>query len=268
MKQVKRQLRYTQLAEDRYFGKKQSQLIKGPMDSISEKISQKIPMDLAGLLEKLFEKAFYFVFEKGTGLIEKTYNKEDIEVQYLANNFVFEVSGTRSSAKNMSKAASKHIKQGRGMAFLEGGALGALGIGLPDIPIFIGLLLQGIYKTALSYGFDYLLYPEKIYMLKLIQVAFAEGEERERLNQSLDAYGRSIGSINWFGSLESEIKQTSKALSDNLLLAKFVQGLPIVGASGAIFNYSAYSKVSKLAAIKYKKRYLENKLNVQRIPQE
>ena len=105
-------------------------------------------------------------------------------------------------------------------------------------------------------------------MLKLIQVAFAEGEERERLNQSLDAYGRSIGSINWFGSLESEIKQTSKALSDNLLLAKFVQGLPIVGASGAIFNYSAYSKVSKLAAIKYKKRYLENKLNVQRIPQE
>lgn len=264
MKQVKRQLKYTALAEGKYFGKKQNHLIKGPIDSISEKIHEKIPRDLAGLLERLFEKAFYFVFEKGAVVIEKTYKKEELEIQYLANDFVFEASGTRASARKLSKAASKNITQGRGMAFLEGGALGILGIGLPDIPIFIGLLLRGIYKTALSYGFDYLLYSEKIYMLKLIQVAFTEGDEREVLNHELDAYGRSIDSGSWSGSLENEIKKSSKVLSSHLLLAKFVQGLPIIGVSGAIFNYTAYSRLSKLAAIKYKKRYLEKKVYIQK----
>ena len=44
-----------------------------------------------------------------------------------------------------------------------------------------------------------------------------------------------------------------------MLFAKFIQGLPIVGVTGSLFNLSTYSKVSEYAALKYKKRYLESK---------
>ncbi len=263
MKQIKHQLRYNSLAEKKYFDKKEDGFLKLRLDPLTDSLHKKIPPDLKGILEKVFEKAFHFLFEKGTGLIEKTFDKEDIEINHLANDFVFEMSGTRSSARKLHKLAGKNIRFGKLAGFVEGSVLGILGIGIPDIPVFISLILRGLYEIALSYGFDYLQYQEKIYILKLIQTAFAE-ENREELNQDLDQYGRSIDSGDWAGSLESEIKKTSKSLSDAMLIAKFVQGLPIIGASGAFFNYSAYKRVAKLATIKYNKRYLEKKLAIQK----
>ena len=43
-------------------------------------------------------------------------------------------------------------------------------------------------------------------------------------------------------------------------MAKFIQGLPIVGVLGSITNYQVINKVSKYARIRYKKRYLNKKL--------
>ena len=33
--------------------------------------------------------------------------------------------------------------------------MGVLGIGLPDIPVFTGMILKNIYETALQYGYSY-----------------------------------------------------------------------------------------------------------------
>ena len=41
-----------------------------------EKISRFVPEKLDGTLKTAFFKAFELIFEKGTGIIEKTYNKE------------------------------------------------------------------------------------------------------------------------------------------------------------------------------------------------
>lgn len=259
MKALNRQLYLLDREEAKYIQKKRNALFKRQIDPLVDKIEGKIPEGLAQTLENLFEKAFYVVFEKGSSLIEKTYRKDDIEVQHLADDFVFEVSKTRASAKKIAKNAEKSNREGRRIAFVEGGALGLIGIGLPDIPIFIAVILRGLYKIALSYGFDYRSYPEKIYMLKLIQVALASEEETPALNADLDALGRDIQKDQWSGSLEAEISATAKLLSDRLLLAKFIQGLPLIGASGSVFNYLSYNKISKLALIKYKKRYFENK---------
>ena len=259
MKLLDRQLYLADREEIKYIHKKRNSLFQRQVEPLIEKIEDKIPKGLADTLETLFEKAFYLVFEKGSTLIEKTYNKDDIEVQHLANDFVFEVSRSRASAKRLEKSARKINREGKGIAFVEGGALGLLGIGLPDIPMFIAVILRGLYKIALSYGFDYNRYPEKIYMLKLIQVALSPEEERLALNAELDKLGRDIQNDSWSGSLEAEISSTAKMLSGSLLLAKFIQGLPIVGVSGAVFNYVSYNKISKFALIKYKKRYLEEK---------
>ncbi|MDZ7542990.1 EcsC family protein, partial [Clostridium perfringens] len=56
------------------------------------------------------------------------------------------------------------------------------------------------------------------------------------------------------------IKNASEVLSETLLMAKFIQGLPIVGIVGSVTNYQIINKISKYTRIKYKKRYLSKKL--------
>ena len=60
-------------------------------------------------------------------------------------------------------------------------------------------------------------------------------------------------------SFEEEVKRASVALSDAMLMAKFIQGLPVVGAAGGMSNPVVYQKISQYAALKYKKRYLAAK---------
>lgn len=55
--------------------------------------------------------------------------------------------------------------------------LGVLGIGLPDIALFTGLMLKSVYETALSFGFEYDSEEEKKFILRLIAGAMAYGEE-------------------------------------------------------------------------------------------
>lgn len=60
---------------------------------------------------------------------------------------------------------------------VEGIGLGALGIGLPDIVIWVSVLLRGVYETALKYGFDYDSPEEKLFILKMIETAMLSGED-------------------------------------------------------------------------------------------
>ncbi|MDU1402358.1 EcsC family protein [Clostridium sp.] len=46
---------------------------------------------------------------------------------------------------------------------------------------------------------------------------------------------------------------------DSLLVSKFVQGIPFVGALGGAANYVVLTNISKMAKLKYKKRFI-NKL--------
>ena len=55
------------------------------------------------------------------------------------------------------------------------------------------------------------------------------------------------------------MEQAAEALSNAMLMAKFIQGLPVVGAAGGMNNPFVYQKVSQYAALKYKKRYLASK---------
>ncbi|MDD4378123.1 MAG: EcsC family protein, partial [Eubacteriales bacterium] len=95
---------------------------------------------------------------------------------------------------------------------------------------------------------------EKIYIVRLIRVALTAGEDRLKYNDELE-------SMDYEGvTVDQEITKTAKVLSDELLVEKFVQGMFIVGIIGGFVNHSVYKKISKLASIKYKKRYLFMKL--------
>ncbi|MDO4749478.1 MAG: EcsC family protein, partial [Eubacteriales bacterium] len=53
-----------------------------------------------------------------------------------------------------------------------------------------------------------------------------------------------------------QIEKTGTAFAVDMLLAKFVQGLPVVGVLGGVGNPVCYNRVMRYVHLKYRKRYL------------
>lgn len=54
---------------------------------LNQMLQDKIPERLQGTLDAAFAKAFSVIFEKGTGVIEKTYNREEIQKSYQIDEY-------------------------------------------------------------------------------------------------------------------------------------------------------------------------------------
>ncbi len=246
--------------EKRILNRKENQLIKKKVEPAVEKIQAKIPIKLKSSLEGAFYKGFQLVFEKGSVFIEKTYNKDKLKLEHELNNYAIDKGSTKKYVKKLDAMSNRSRLINSLISGLEGGALGALGIGLPDIPLFISMILKTIYQVALSYGYDYESNEEKAYILLLICGAVSKGREKKEFNQSIDMLGQSIDEGVYYEiNLEEQMRVTAKVLSDALLAAKFIQGLPVIGVVGGIVNYSIIKKVGRYSGVKYKKRYLIKK---------
>lgn len=249
---IKKEINKLIKKENKIINKKRNKIIKDKLDPVSEKIEEKIPEKLKGTLESAFYNAFKIVFQKGSKYIEKLYDKEKLKLDHDINNYSLNKRMTRKSLKLLDSQGKKSNLINSTISTIEG-----VGLGIPDIPLFISMILKTVYEIALSYGFSYEEDNEKIYILNLINVALTSEEEKLIYSEKLNNIEEKISlGLELENILDGEIKETSRVLSNNLLIAKFIQGLPIVGVLGGITNYKYLTKVSKYARIKYKKRYL------------
>lgn len=232
------------------------------LDAQKAELEQKIPPAVRNTLEGAFQKAFSALFGPGgTWLVERTYAKQKLEEGHR----VWEKNLSPGEARRELRRIERQGMASRGLercaAGAEGTVLGLLGVGLPDIPVFLGVLLRSLYQSAARYGFSYESAEERVYLLLLLRGALSEGEERRGYSRRADDLGRALDH-SWPTScrLEAEVAETAKVLADRLLLVKFVQGLPVVGAVGGAANMSLSGRVSRFGALKYKKRFLERKV--------
>ena len=262
---------------------------KGKTPQWKTALEEKVPGSIYENLQKAFRKAFAIVFEKGTGLIEKTYNRESLEEDCQVREFAFQVKANRKTLKKARKDARAGNLRNLAITSAEGIGLGVLGIGLPDIVMFVGVLLKGIYETALQYGYAYDSDQERCFILKLMETAVLKGEDWEEGNREIDRYiessaadcageeetgaeesgeeeieakgpGEEQQSEAWEKDLRERVKEqtgrTADAFAMDMVLLKFIQGLPVVGILGGAGNPLYYNKVIKYAELKYRKRYL------------
>lgn len=258
---IDKQLKRLEKKEERVIqkGKKRTEKRAQKDAAILDRVQEKIPDKLLVTLNAAFEKGFYTLFEKGTPILEKTYDKKKIFYMHEVKSRLLKEENTKKRLRELDGHAFKTKWSNTAVTAIEGSALGFLGIGLPDIPVFLGMLLKGIYETALSYGFDYESLEEKIYILNLIAGALSEKEERRKKLDELEEHIlKGITQENTKEYLRREIKETSAILSENMLAAKFIQGFPVIGAVGGITNVTIYQKVIGYAALRYKKWYLKN----------
>lgn len=219
-------------------------------------LEQKIPDKAQDGLESAFEKAFSIVFSQGRGVLEKSYNKTALQQTYSEQDAAAHSGSTRRVLRKMNQGAKQSRLVGMAVTAAEGVALGALGIGMPDIVIFTGALLRGVYEMALRYGFDYESPAEQLLILKLLEAPLSTGEEWQRRNAEVDRVlmlpERSIAD----DALNVQLQHTAKAFAMDMLVLKFVQGIPLLGIVGGAANPVYYHKVLRYVQLKYRKRYL------------
>ena len=229
-----------------------------PDSKMNRFLEKKVPPNLQNTLDGAFFKAFHVVFEKGTGVIEKTYKKEELQKSYQINEYAAQVRGNRKSLKAFSKKAAGAGNVNLLISGVSGIGLGVLGIGIPDIVLFTGLMLKSIYEIALNYGFDYQEEKEKRFILLLIQGALSRGADLETINSEVNYYIESEHYLH-DKDMDSCIKETAGCMSKELLYMKFLQGIPVVGAAGGAYDAIYMKQVVKYAELKYRRRFYENK---------
>ena len=253
--------------------KEESFLVRHVMDKTPKWVSlveKRVPETLQNTLETAFNKAFVTVFENGVGIIEKTYrkdkqvdvfnaNKENIEEQGFSGKAVrkFERQAKRTTAKNLV------------ISSVEGIGFGLAGLGIPDIPIFVSVLLKSIYEIAISYGFSYTEDKEKLFILNIIDASLKSGDvlrnKDEKINKLIERYYKeetmpeTAGTTDEFVTelqIVRQIDHSAQALSHELLYGKFVQGATFIGVIGGTADITCLKKITDYAALKYKRRFL------------
>ncbi len=258
---LNKQLKMIEKQEDKMLARKENPLMKKRITPVLDKIQDKIPEKLKNGLNTAFYRGFVLVFDKGNSYIEKTYQKNKLQLEYDLNNYAVDQYLTRKRMKNLDKAANQSKTVNASIAVLEGGVLGFLGIGLPDIPLFLSVIIRTINEISLSYGYDYNSEEEKAYILSIICAAITREDKQRKYDEQTDHLGTVIDAdLVEEIDLKKQMRETANVLSDALLTAKFIQGIPFVGVVGGIVNHTIIRRVSKYAMMKYKKRYLLGKV--------
>ncbi|MBQ6400722.1 MAG: EcsC family protein [Firmicutes bacterium] len=248
-KAIKRELRRVRSREADILTKRKY----GRVINLESLLNKYIPDTLEETLDAAFREAFKMIFAKGTPLIGKTFNEKKLR----------QSKGTDAEAQML--WAKDMLLTG-----VEGTGLGLVGVGLPDIPVFTGMLLRTVYQTALSYQFEYKTKTEQYFILHLIEAALARGKKAETLSKDLDELMLRIDEegFTYYGSINDQIAKTSKAMSDEMLYLKFVQTIPVVGVAGGLSNPIYLNIVKSFADVKYRKRRLLIRLRKLRAEQK
>lgn len=239
---------------------------QGPTSVLLEKLDRFIPQKLNDTLDLAFSKAFALIFEKGTGVIEKTYNKEQKQADFLVDAYATEIRADKKSVKRFTKRAKASKTANLMITGVEGIGLGLVGAGLPDIPLFVAMVLKSVYEVALSYGYDYESDGEKAFILKVIETSMYDGEEfieqNRRLNELIEDIVYDGDTLEGYEiDKAGQIDKTAKALSKEMLYTKFLQGQMIVGVAGGIFNPIYINRITDYAVLKYRRRFLTSKVS-------
>lgn len=226
-----------------------------------QECESRIPEKVSQGLQSAFCRSFALIFDQGRGIIEKSYSREDLQADHAIRDFAVQRKGGRKELKQMQWSARKTGLVNLATTTAEGIALGALGVGMPDIVLFLGNLLKSIYETALHYGFDYESRQEQLLILKMMQTALSSGENWARGNTEVEEMliWETVGITDEV--FRQQVNDTASAFAMDMLLLKFIQGLPVLGILGGAANPIYFSKVMHYVHLKYRKRYLMKQLD-------
>lgn len=247
---LERELQRLKTEERRYMKKRQTE----KESRLNALLEEKIPDKLQDTLDSAFAAAFSLIFKKGTGIIEKTYDKEKLEEESRSGHRqILHRQDWRSLRDMTDKAGGSGIKNLL-LSGVAGIGMGVVGAGIPDIPVFTAMMLKSIYEIALQYGFSYDTEEERYFILLLIQGAMADWNDLQEIEDKLTIF-METELLPLYYSREGQIRSAAAGLSKELLYMKFLQGTPVVGVIGGAYDMVYMRKITEYAELKYRRRF-------------
>jgi len=237
--------------------KRERAACRGGSFSFVGAVKNKIPRKIRIGLEDVFREVFVMIFNDGTFVIEQTYDRKAMERKHRIRQYIIDINGEQDDLQRLCRASASRNVLNATVTAAEGIGLGLLGVGIPDIILFLGMLLRGIYETAINYGYDYRSSSEKYFILKMMETVLLRGDARKAGHSELNRMitEQTVGRMT-IKDMNDQIRKTSSAFASDMIVLKFIQGVPIVGAIGGIGNPVYYQKVMRYVRLMYKKRYL------------
>jgi len=135
-----------------------------------------------------------------------------------------------------------------------GTGAGGLLLGLADFPILLSLKIKYLFDTAVIYGFDVRDFRERLYILKLFELAFSSQQKRVEVYKYIVDWDKKIEQIPF--DMESfNWRSFQQEYRDYIDLAKMMQLMPVIGAVvGAYANYQLMDKLAETAMNGYRLR--------------
>ena len=129
-------------------------------------------------------------------------------------------------------------------------------MGLADLPLLLSIKIKFLYDAASIYGFDVRDYKERLYILKIFQLAFSSQtsvnkvfNEMENWEEYSKLLPSSLELFNW--------REFQQEYRDYIDIAKLLQLVPGIGAVvGAYANSKLMDKLGVTAMNAYRMRIL------------
>lgn len=242
-------------AERRYLRKQQN---KEPT-KLDQLLEGKVPEKLESTLDAAFAKAFHLIFSKGSALIEKTFSTDKLISEFESDTAMLEETGKGREMRKFKRRAAVTGTAHTMVSTVTGIALGVFGAWIPDIIVFLSLVLRNIYNISMRYGYDYTSEDEQKFMLRVIAAAVMEGDDLIEADREINKLIRA-GLFTDTSTVDMRINDAAVSLSHALLLMKFLQNIPVVGVVGGASDFIYMEKISDYAVLKYQRRFLMDQL--------
>ena len=218
-------------------------------------LAAKVPEKVYTGLRAAFVKAFTLLFEKGTPLLDKTIDRTALSDEYRINDYAIHLKVSRKLLRRMRRDADRAGLAGSAVTTLEGIGLGALGIGLPDIALFLGILLRSSLASAARWGFDGTSPGEQLLLLRMMEASLSRQADFTAADAAVDTLLTAPADPSP-KEIREQIGRTAEVFAVDMLVMKFIQGLPLVGIVGGLSDPVYYNKIMRYIRLKYCKRYL------------
>lgn len=242
-------------AETRYLRKFRDKQ-PGELDRLLE---DKVPEKLESTLDAAFSRAFDLIFSKGSAIISKSFSNDRLVREFEEDTASLEETGRGRELRKFRRRAAVTGTAHTMLSTVTGLTLGAFGAWIPDIVIFLSVLLRNLYQISMRYGYAYDTDDEKKFMLRVIAAAVQDGDDLISADKELNRIIRA-GLFTDGSSIDEIKKDASTALAHALLLMKFLQNFPVVGIVGGISDFVYMERISDYAVLKYQRRFLTDQI--------
>ena len=147
----------------------------------------------------------------------------------------------------------------RTTASAEGGVAGAGGflLAAADFPALLAIKVKLLVEIGALYGHSGKSLPERLYLLRIFQMAFSSARHRPEALSALEAAGRGLHQPDRIQDFDWRKFQLE--YRDYIDLAKLAQLIPVIGAPvGAVVNWRLTTRLATTAMNAYRLRWFED----------